>query len=1810
MKKVLKKFCRGRVVAVLMTVLMVIGTIVPSLADTIRKDGLEVTITTDKEVYRAGEEIKVTVAVKNTGQENIENVMVELEVPEGIQLAEGSDATVIIGSIKAGEEKTEEVSATAKEDVNTGGDNTGGDNTGGDNTGDNNNNGGNNSGDNTGDNNQGTGGNTGTGDNGNGNNNGNGSTGTGDNGNNNGTGNGNASIDGTVVTGDINFMTYLAAAAIVSAVVFILIKRKNNKAAGIIGVLALTLIGCGLTIQVSYAAVVNGRFEVSKTVTVDGKEKEIKAIVTYGTKVADVDVTANYKRVSVHDPSIVKDPVTGTYYVFGSHMAWAKSDDLINWEIFTNNINRDYKTLFAEGAEWSKHGSTTYDVSGNLWAPDVIYNEDMGKWCMYMSVNGDHWYTSIALLTADSLDGDWEYKGTVVYSGFTNATEAAETDLAKVIGTNEVPARYLENRNGNHTYGMNAIDPCVKYDEDGNLWMTYGSWFGGIYMLRLDKATGLRDYTYPYETVANVSDEYQGLKLAGGAHVSGEASYIEKIGDYWYLFMSYGGLVANGGYNMRVFRSENITGPYTDVDGNDARFTAGGDNVNGKTGVKIFGNYKWNTMKVGNVAQGHNSLLVDDDGKAYVVYHTRFADGTEGHQVRVHQLFTNQDGWLVAAPYEYTGETLSTTGYAKEELAGSYEVLYHKQSVDYKNLECVTPQDIVLNNDGTVSGDYTGTWECEADSPYVTMVLGGVEYNGVFVKQYVDETTEQTMCFTLLGDNEVEFWGSKYLTGKIAVDMTLDRGIVTIPQQTVADIVYKTEGLYGTTISYASGNTAVLSNDGTVTRGSEDVTVKVTATFTNGDYSVDKEYNIKVLGDKGENEKLLVGSWFTDGEADLSKAAEGTYSYPNPFNKTVTNGLEIYNGATVEFDVEGNGAYLSTILSFFGGGRMYFTGGSYLGYNATGGFFDANVKNSDPWGAGTNFISGKTHFEIKIKSSGFEVYANGAKAYDSADLDAGRILGSKDPNWGGYANVLKWLNNTAETLNLGWGSWWNDKFNGKISNVKLWAEPIEKIDTSAYAYYQDFSRSDKSEWMSKDLPEGLKILNAGDKQGNYLAFETGTANSRGAVANFNLESAINGKYTISMDVKLKAGNDQETQFAITGKDFAYTNKIINDGIASGYILKLSSSKSTTWNISGTEGATVTIPDNAWVNIKAEVDTASRTAKVDILNGETSLYSGTVSIDGTGELSGIYIRGGRRYSVTCIDTIAVTVDEAGGDNPDDEEPPTVTANVSGTAYPDKDSNITVTFTGDKELSSKYPVKINGTAVTKGKTVDMMTVNSITYSGNECTVSLKMSAINGWHSVNGSYDVELMNGSTALASQNVSYSLDLSSDTDYTVIKPSTNNNVKAYYKFDGTKMYVMTVIKGTIHCDETEAGGTTYDWWNGACSQLYVIVDGAEYSVGSHVYQSKYANGIDWPLNNSHTVNFDLINNADTSKVTRSYMALGTFGDDTDTDTGCVLLNVVDFSLAGYTANTLSGKTISFCGFIGPNDNTLRFEAILESETYTIVNGADPIEDTQLPTPLYFFDFENAQLGGSANNTSIGSKGGSLDASDKANATIIGSGEIIEDSERGKVFHNAVGGQAIRTNYLLMPEDSLAHSVTTKGITISMWVNKGTATDFFFSPMFSAYAQKATENSWPMMILQSRLIAQVNCTGFSDFPKEQLVEGSKNTSDLTVGTQYLDDGKWHYYTATFDNEIVTVYVDGVIQNKWDASVKYQNDQGETVTPTVNGLYTNGADLKYVCLGGNQAWSWPDVDAAYKFDDVAIYNTALTQEQILSLYSSSN
>ncbi|MCF0203103.1 MAG: glycoside hydrolase family 43 protein, partial [Bacteroidaceae bacterium] len=498
----------------------------------------------------------------------------------------------------------------------------------------------------------------------------------------------------------------------------------------------------------------------------------------------------NYRRVSVHDPSIViayknngkitgekSDGATKIYYIFGSHKAFARSTDLKNWTTFTNNIPTEQNSLFQSEIQWSKLGSSDYDVNGNLWAPDVIWNKDMQKWCMYMSVNGDKWYSSIALLTADSPEGNWTHVGTVVYSIPWNAKEAniaAHTDFYDIIGQESgttIPSRYKLNRNGNQTYGLNAIDPCVFYDEDGRLWMTYGSWFGGLYMLELDKTTGLRDTSHKYEVKGGTAesaeeDPYMGIKLYGGNHVSGEASYIEYIGGKYWLFVTYGGLTAAGGYNMRAFSSDNVTGPYTDMTGRNARYTTSSQinsnlcpgTINGYVGTRFMSYYKWDWLSYAQVAQGHNSVVVDDNGKIFNVYHTRFNSGNEGHEVRVHQMFLAENGGLCAAPFEYSGETLGAKTYTAADVAGWYSVLNHGWGTDYANLKYVSPSKIQLTEDGSISGAYTGTWKLDGSN--ITLTIGGLEYKGVLIEQKAEDRSETVVCFTTVCQNR-SLWGFK-----------------------------------------------------------------------------------------------------------------------------------------------------------------------------------------------------------------------------------------------------------------------------------------------------------------------------------------------------------------------------------------------------------------------------------------------------------------------------------------------------------------------------------------------------------------------------------------------------------------------------------------------------------------------------------------------------------------------------------------------------------------------------------------------------------------------------------------------------------------------------------------------------------------------------------------------------------------------------------------------------------------------------------------------------------------------------------------
>jgi hypothetical protein len=214
------------------------------------------------------------------------------------------------------------------------------------------------------------------------------------------------------------------------------------------------------------------------------------------------------------------------------------------------------------------------------------------------------------------------------------------------------------------------------------------------------------------------------------------------------------------------------------------------------------------------------------------------------------------------------------------------------------------------------------------------------------------------------------------------------------------------------------------------------------------------------------------------------------------------------------------------------------------------------------------------------------------------------------------------------------------------------------------------------------------------------------------------------------------------------------------------------------------------------------------------------------------------------------------------------------------------------------------------------------------------------------------------------------------------------------------------------------------------------------------------------------------------------------------------------------------------------------------------------------------------------------------------AQVEGAGAFVEvdDLNFGKVFKNATGGT--RQNYLKLPSDVLSHSTETKEMTIGVWVNAanaGESSTYMWSPLFTAYGAAPVDNTntWPMLALQYRGVVQVNNSGWCDFTDAQNVKGANTL--YHDATDWLADRKWHYYTATFTETSAKVYFDGVLVNEWAVD-------GNSDGSVIRGLFSNGADLSYVCLGGNQAWNWGDPDPGFMFDDFAVYNVELTAAQI--------
>ena len=270
--------------------------------------------------------------------------------------------------------------------------------------------------------------------------------------------------------------------------------------------------------------------------------------------------TEDLKRVTVHDPSIVKDPATGTYYVFGSHMATAKSDDLVNW----TQIAKDYEyplagkddpvygnvvENFAESFRWAGYDDgdcATTESKLAVWAPDVFWDEayewedgSKGAWLMYYTASSTWRRSCIGVAASKTIEGPYAHLDTLVYSGMTskegtdgnskrdtkwdndylNFKELIEKG-SKNGGIDAVNDDWFkENGDFNNAIVPNCIDPAIIKAQAGKIWMSYGSWSGGLFMLEIDPKTGLAIYPGVDGTDAasgNRIDRYYGIHIAGG----------------------------------------------------------------------------------------------------------------------------------------------------------------------------------------------------------------------------------------------------------------------------------------------------------------------------------------------------------------------------------------------------------------------------------------------------------------------------------------------------------------------------------------------------------------------------------------------------------------------------------------------------------------------------------------------------------------------------------------------------------------------------------------------------------------------------------------------------------------------------------------------------------------------------------------------------------------------------------------------------------------------------------------------------------------------------------------------------------------------------------------------------------------------------------------------------------------------------------------------------------------------------------------------------------------------------------------------
>lgn len=465
---------------------------------------------------------------------------------------------------------------------------------------------------------------------------------------------------------------------------------------------------------------------------------------------------ASWQEGCAHDPSLLE--WEGKYYAYSTDTFGAPdgyqirvSDDLMHFEYLGTafalegsaplykkhavgggygNLQEAYDWCVTSPREVGYGVCTRPDGTMSFWAPHCVRGTD-GKFWLYFCLTGYFGGSKscIGLAKSDSPEGGFSCVSLLVKS----------------------PSGWRT---------PNAIDPQVFFAE-GRMFLVYGSYGMGLYLLELDPATGLRKDGRSYSDFENggcTFGEYYGVNLACGSLEGGVIRYHEGVDvlergkwtkkNFYYLMCSYGSL--SSVYNMRCGRSERPEGPYTDVNGN--RLVCSTDIGSGN---KMLGSFRWAENAVDVFCPGHNDLFVTEDGVNLIAYHGRtnyfiekgLSRSNNFHYLYLGQYGFNSEGWPVMNANRYAGEEIQNV--TAEELlnvsAGKFEAVLFTQRTD-----TVTAKRTVLRADGTLEGAYRGTWRMYG-SHYIALDLCGDEFSGIVMPAWINHENVAGLTVTAMG---------------------------------------------------------------------------------------------------------------------------------------------------------------------------------------------------------------------------------------------------------------------------------------------------------------------------------------------------------------------------------------------------------------------------------------------------------------------------------------------------------------------------------------------------------------------------------------------------------------------------------------------------------------------------------------------------------------------------------------------------------------------------------------------------------------------------------------------------------------------------------------------------------------------------------------------------------------------------------------------------------------------------------------------------------------------------------------------------